>query len=793
MLSPTLAVLAYSLLTATPSPAAPRNVYVGIYLHDVTDFDLKGGHFKADLRAWVKWSGDEAPPPIEFENCELTLKEELAREHDGAWHSVMWRVQGTFRGDFPVHHFPFDTQQLALRFSLPRAAGQLVPDLGASSLSPTFSITGWLFEQTFHARTEARQFGSDLGSVSREGEQAQVQSAVFSLTMSRPLRPYLLKFLLPLAMILGMAVLALMLPITSLGERTGMGVTALLSCIAFHFTQSDTLPNVSYLVAADKLFLAAYVLIAASLSFTVLGFNLKDRWPHSARRLDRLGAFGLPLLAVVGVRSLLTPAAVEAAPPPPPLAQLASASDVLRLGTLQPILKTRGTFSGLTRRGLTIRADSGEIVPVLAEQAPTMTNGLVLLLPDGGMRVRWTLRPGLRWSDGAPLTADDLVANVPLLQDAELRQVTRIDDRTVDLEFSTRDVARLHWPSLHPAARVREAGDGGAERASDLALAAGAVASGPLRLVSLDEQRAVFERNPHWAGRPAAVAKFELVLLTAGNAVAQFEAGQVDIVPSPPPALAALLAASKDASRWVQPGENLVYLNPDVSIAPWNDARARAALSRLVDRAALVKALAPLPATVALGLTPGSRVLHDGAPPPTPAQLAELGLTGAPLKLFDAPAAGDGPRPGAVLAEQLRQAGLTVELTDAQDLGRLVNRRAHGGLVLHSRSADQLSRFFNVPVAGGRPDTSRVVPGVFEAALHALWPRVTTSFYAERRAQLVEQAQALWAQQVPVVPLYFTDRVAFGRPTVDGPSYGQADSLYWNVETWRTVAVQDRP
>ena len=31
-------------------------------------------------------------------------------EADGEWRSARWRVQGTFRGTFPLHHFPFDPQ-----------------------------------------------------------------------------------------------------------------------------------------------------------------------------------------------------------------------------------------------------------------------------------------------------------------------------------------------------------------------------------------------------------------------------------------------------------------------------------------------------------------------------------------------------------------------------------------------------------------------------------------------------------------------------------------------------------
>src|SRR5690606_22078125 len=48
----------------------------------------------------------------------------------------------------------------------------------------------------------------------------------------------------------------------------------------------------------------------------------------------------------------------------------------------------------------------GNYVPVLADRVPTPENGDV---SEDGLVVRWTLKPGLTWSDGESVTADDLV------------------------------------------------------------------------------------------------------------------------------------------------------------------------------------------------------------------------------------------------------------------------------------------------------------------------------------------------------------------------------------------------
>lgn len=55
--------------------------------------------------------------------------------------------------------------------------------------------------------------------------------------------------------------------------------------------------------------------------------------------------------------------------------------------------------------GLDIVNEKGEFVPVLAAELPTAANGG---LAADHLSVTWKLQPGLKWSDGKPITADDI-------------------------------------------------------------------------------------------------------------------------------------------------------------------------------------------------------------------------------------------------------------------------------------------------------------------------------------------------------------------------------------------------
>ena len=86
----------------------------------------------------------------------------------------------------------------------------------------------------------------------------------------------------------------------------------------------------------------------------------------------------------------------------------------------------------------------GNLVPILAAEIPSaQNNGLA----EDGLSVIWTLKRGVKWHDGAPFTADDVVFNweyarnpetaaVSIATYKDLKLVEKIDDYTVRLTFA---------------------------------------------------------------------------------------------------------------------------------------------------------------------------------------------------------------------------------------------------------------------------------------------------------------------------------------------------------------------
>jgi peptide/nickel transport system substrate-binding protein len=86
--------------------------------------------------------------------------------------------------------------------------------------------------------------------------------------------------------------------------------------------------------------------------------------------------------------------------------------------------------------------DEGNLLPVLAAEIPSRESGT---LAADGKSVTWKLKPGVKWHDGKPLTADDLVFNWQYAKDPATATTTigsykdikveKVDDLTVRVLF----------------------------------------------------------------------------------------------------------------------------------------------------------------------------------------------------------------------------------------------------------------------------------------------------------------------------------------------------------------------
>ena len=241
--------------------------------------------------------------------------------------------------------------------------------------------------------------------------------------------------------------------------------------------------------------------------------------------------------------------------------------------------------------------------------------------PEPSLAVSWKpvdattwefkLRDGVRFTDGTPLTADDVVftfARVPTILNSPssfmfaVKPVTKlevVDDHTIRMH--TAAPAPLMPFNLATVRIVsRKIGDGA--NTSDYNSGKVAIGTGPFRLASfLVGERAEFVRNDGWWDKKPAWDKVSYRLIADNAArIAALQAGDVDVIEAVPPSDVNELRKNAKVSVVSTPGQRLIYLSLDVSrpetpwatdlngnklsANPFRDVRVRKALSLAINR-----------------------------------------------------------------------------------------------------------------------------------------------------------------------------------------------------------------
>jgi peptide/nickel transport system substrate-binding protein len=91
----------------------------------------------------------------------------------------------------------------------------------------------------------------------------------------------------------------------------------------------------------------------------------------------------------------------------------------------------------------------GEMVPFLAAEVPSVANGGVAA---DGRSMTWKLKKGVRWADGEPFTADDVLFTFEYIVNPEVRSTSLAAYTAIErVEVIDDTTVRLHFKDLNPA------------------------------------------------------------------------------------------------------------------------------------------------------------------------------------------------------------------------------------------------------------------------------------------------------------------------------------------------------
>jgi peptide/nickel transport system substrate-binding protein len=251
--------------------------------------------------------------------------------------------------------------------------------------------------------------------------------------------------------------------------------------------------------------------------------------------------------------------------------------------------------------GLLVFDDKLELQPNLAESWEQ---------PDE-LTYRYTLREGLKFSDGSPLTSEDVVYSMKRSSGpkstlvtfyGKVKSIEAEDERTVVVRMREPDALFKNVPA-HPAGWVvskRFAEQAGSKlgQAKTLTLGAGPYVVSrfvPSDLVEL-------ERNPHWWGPKAAVARISIKFITTNSTrLLAVRDGSVDGTFQVPLEEARSWEGLRDASIVEAPGIYFAGIAFNTRLAPFDDVHVRRAVAYATNNDGIVEGLLGGHAETAIG------------------------------------------------------------------------------------------------------------------------------------------------------------------------------------------------
>lgn len=291
-------------------------VYTGVEFVKISDIDQVDSTYTMDFYLWFRYPSSVDAADIEFVNAADTVRmgrpiQEVTR---GNLRYQVYRVSGSFKGQFRFYDYPFDSQTLTLSFrhaDLTRDQIIYAVDvLGMMDDDPEGTLTRLedtgVFNTVSNWKPVAARFSqnitsstSSLGNPNYLGGGRSIEFSRFNaeVQIQRKLLNFIAKNLLPVLLIVIAMYLALYIAPDQINPRMTIGVNGLLTNAFFLVTLSNNLPEIGYTVVIEYVFYFVFLLAILVIVLSLLSYNAQK--DHNEQRVQRLMWTGRVLYPVL--------------------------------------------------------------------------------------------------------------------------------------------------------------------------------------------------------------------------------------------------------------------------------------------------------------------------------------------------------------------------------------------------------------------------------------------------------------------------------------------------------------
>jgi peptide/nickel transport system substrate-binding protein len=274
--------------------------------------------------------------------------------------------------------------------------------------------------------------------------------------------------------------------------------------------------------------------------------------------------------------------------------------DNQNISTLNPHLGTAASLSNIAQleAAWLLRSNGrNQPVPELATEVPAEANGGI---SKDGLTITWHLRRGVKWSDGAPFDADDLVFSTRAVLNKANNEVgrngfdliTKIDEPDkYTVVYHLRKKYAAFWPTFfstggaNPSLLPKHV-LGALPNINDAPFNSLPIGIGPFRVTKwVRDDRVELEANPYyWRGKPKLAHIVYRFLPDRNTLLTQMQTGEIDLWPYAGTGFVDRVKAIPTAAVVQFPGFFYGHLDFNMQHAVFRDLAVRQALRLAIDR-----------------------------------------------------------------------------------------------------------------------------------------------------------------------------------------------------------------
>jgi len=182
------------------------------------------------------------------------------------------RIQASLYNDPQFKAYPFNEFEIVIQIEDSKFTTEelvYVPDTGGSGLDDSLNIPGWQIKNQELTVTD---------NVYTKWDNETYSHTTFSISVGRAITTTAIKTLLPPIIFCIVSGLSFAFRPDKIANRIGFGTSMLISAVMFHISQTSSLPPMPMLMTIDKIMIATYGFLAASLFVTTVMYIDEEYW-----------------------------------------------------------------------------------------------------------------------------------------------------------------------------------------------------------------------------------------------------------------------------------------------------------------------------------------------------------------------------------------------------------------------------------------------------------------------------------------------------------------------------------